>query len=260
MLPVGEYPFLTKARKLKIVANAGSQNISTDSKSAVSPRILLVDDDEITASNITYALTGQGYSVEWVTSGEDAVIRAVDSVYDAIILDRMLPGIDGLMTISALRNNGCDSPIIMLSALATIENRVEGLDAGAQDYLVKPFAMAELIARLNATLRDRRNRKEGQFIRYHDLVVDRIKKVASVKGEVLNLLPKEFEMLTYFAMNIGQVITRQMLLETLWGYKFETGTNVIDVHVSRLRKKLEAVSDGITIRAERGVGYRLVQH
>lgn len=222
------------------------------------PRILLVDDDEITASNINHALDKHGFAVDWVETGEAALASLAKGKHDALILDRMLPGIDGLSVLKSMKDSQIETPTIFLSALATIDNRVEGLDAGADDYLVKPFAMTELIARLNALLRTKQQRQATHIVTYHDLILDRIRKSAEIGGQSLELLAKEFEMLSYLVAHSEQVVTRQMLLEELWGYRFETGTNVIDVHVSRLRKKIEKISDRLLLLAERGIGYRLI--
>lgn len=222
------------------------------------PLILVVDDDEITASNINHALGKHGFAVEWVETGEAALASLAKGGFDALVLDRMLPGIDGLHVLRSMRSSGIVTPTIFLSALATIDNRVEGLDAGADDYLVKPFAMTELIARLNALLRSKQQRQTAHIVVYHQLTLDRIRKSATIESQSLELLAKEFEMLNYLVEHSEQVVTRQMLLEELWGYRFETGTNVIDVHVSRLRKKIEKKSDRLLLLAERGIGYRLI--
>lgn len=223
----------------------------------VIPHLLLVDDDEITASNIIHALSAYGYIVEWVMSGEAALQRIEAEDFDLILLDRMLPGMDGLSVVQQLQSRQVTTPTILLSALASIDNRVEGLDAGAQDYIVKPFAITELVARIKAVLRDRKRWQTDHVTRFHELVLDRILKNGWIDGHCLELLPKEFDMLYYFAAHSEDIVTRQMLLDEIWGYKFETGTNVIDVHVSRLRKKIEKHSNRLTIRAERGIGYRL---
>jgi len=243
---------------LEVIANSIGEDILPDDMHAVSPRILLVDDDEITASNIAHSLSAEGYVVEWMVSGEAALEHLELHDFDLILLDRMLPGIDGIAMLEQLQSRQVAIPIILLSALASIDNRVEGLDAGAQDYIVKPFAISELVARVNAVLRDRKRWQSDHVVRFHELLLDRISKIGSIGEQPLDLLPKEFDMLHYLVAHSGDIVTRQMLLEEIWGYKFETGTNVIDVHVSRLRKKIEKHSTRLTIRAERGVGYRLV--
>lgn len=240
------------------VAIVGDNHIMTDEMNAALSKILLVDDDEITASNIIHALSAEALTVEWVDNAEAALEKLQPGSFGLIILDRMLPGMTGIDLIARLQERGISIPILLLSALATINDRVEGLDAGAQDYLVKPFAMTELVARVNAILRYSRPQNDDSILCYHDLTINRIEGTAEVGGNDLQLLPKEFEMLVYFVQNSEQAITRQMLLEALWGYKFETGTNVIDVHVSRLRKKIEQNSPHLVIQSERGVGYRLV--
>lgn len=221
-------------------------------------RILLVDDDEITTSNIIHALAAEGLTVEWAQSGEDALAQLRPGDFGAIILDRMLPNMDGISVIAQLQERHIDTPVIMLSALATINDRVEGLEAGAHDYLVKPFAMTELVARVKSVLRHSRPQADDYLLRYHDLTVNRISGSAQIDGRRLELLPKEFDMLIYLIQNSESVVSRQMLFEALWGYQFETGTNVIDVHVSRLRKKIEQCTDRLVIRSERGLGYKLI--
>ncbi|BBE34167.1 response regulator transcription factor [Sphingosinicella microcystinivorans] len=220
-------------------------------------KILLVEDDAPTASYIAKGMTEEGFTVDTATSGRDGLFLASDGGYDAIVLDRMLPGMDGMAVLGALRAAGIETPVIILSALGTAEDRVTGLTAGSDDYLVKPFAFAELLARVRLLLR---KRGAGTVVVtslvYDDLEMDLLSRHVRRAGRTVDLQPREFRLLEYFLRHPDQVITRTMLLEGVWDYHFDPGTNVIDVHISRLRRKLEDTTDTPLLHTIRGAGYR----
>jgi two-component system, OmpR family, response regulator len=221
-------------------------------------KILLVEDDLETASYLSRGLAEEGHSVEHVSEGRDGLFRATDGSFDLIILDRMVPGLDGLSLLKAMRAALVETPVLILSALASVTDRIEGLESGSDDYLVKPFSFGELLARVNALLR----RGEGRVapdlrIVVGDLEIDPLSRVVRRAGRVIDLKPREYRLLEYLARNEGRVVTRTMLLEQVWDYHFDPGTNVIDVHVSRLRRKLEDGFERPILHAVRGAGYRL---
>ena len=221
-------------------------------------KLLLVEDDEATAAYILKGLGEEGFTVDRADNGRDGFFLASDGSYDAVILDRMLPAMDGMAVLAALRAAGIETPILILSALGTPEDRVAGLTAGSDDYLVKPFAFAELLARLRLMLR-----KAGAGtaavtkLVCDDLEMDLLSRKVRRGSLAIELQPREFRLLEYFLRHIDQVVTRTMLLEGVWDYHFDPGTNVIDVHVSRLRRKLDDGSDRPLLHTVRGAGYRL---
>jgi len=222
-------------------------------------KILLVEDDLETASYLLRGLDEEGHSVDHVGDGRDGLFLASDGSFDLIILDRMVPGLDGLALLRGLRAAGCATPVLILSALASVSDRIEGLDCGSDDYLVKPFSFAELLARVNALLR----RADGSAamadprLIVADLEIDPMARTVRRAGKAVALKPREYRLLEYFARNAGKVVTRTMLLEQVWDYHFDPGTNVIDVHVSRLRRKLEDGFEQPILHTVRGAGYRL---
>jgi two-component system, OmpR family, response regulator len=220
-------------------------------------KILLVEDDEETSLFIIDALSAEGYSVVHARDGGIGLTLACESGYSAIILDRMLPVLDGMTVLDRMRASRVDTPTIILSALGSVDDRVEGLLAGSQDYLPKPFAMAELVARVHALVRKPTTTDESLRHVFDDLVLDRIARTAERGGRAIDLQPREYRLLEYLMRNVGQIVTRKMLLEGVWDYYFDPGTNVIDVHVSRLRKKLDEGFDVPILHTVRGVGYRL---
>lgn len=223
-------------------------------------KILLIEDDVETAGYIGKGLIEQGHLVEHVADGRDGLFLASDSSFDLVILDRMLPGLDGLGVLRALRAAGVETPVLILSALASVDDRIEGLDCGSDDYLVKPFAFSELLARSNALLR-RAEGKGGTAAETRlivgDLEIDLLGRTVRRGGHAIDTKPTEYRLLEYFARNAGRVVTRTMLLEQVWDYHFDPGTNVIDVHVSRLRRKLDDGFDFPMLQTVRGAGYRL---
>lgn len=216
-------------------------------------RILLLEDDQVTSEAVTHGLEASGYSV---TSVPD-VVRAREAlrrhVFDAAILDLMVPGGSGYDVLAALREESKGVAVLVLTARDSLEDRVEGLDRGADDYLVKPFAFTELLARLRAILR--RPTTLVDLIRLRDLEVDLLHRRAVFRDQALNLTPKELELLHCLVERRGEVVSRRALLELVWGYRFDPGTNVVDVHVARLRGKLEAAGLGDLIHTRRGLGY-----
>lgn len=221
-------------------------------------RILVVEDDRTTADFIVGGLTEHGHIVDHVDNGRDGLFHATDGSYGAIILDRMLPGMDGMQLLQAIRAAGIETPVIFLSAMATVDDRVAGLNAGSDDYLVKPFAFSELLARVELLLRRRGagGAAETELVE-QDLVLDLLKRRASRGDRLIELQPREYLLLEYLMRHAGQVVTRTMLLEGVWDYHFDPATNVIDVHVSRLRRKIDAPGEVPLIHTVRGAGYRL---
>jgi two-component system OmpR family response regulator len=221
-------------------------------------KILLVEDDRTTADFILKGLAEHGHVGDHADNGRDGLFMGSDGGYDAIILDRMLPGMDGLAVLSALRAAGIETPVIILSALGSVDNRVTGLTAGADDYLVKPFAFAELLARLELLMRRRGSGTQVETVLTNaTLRMDLLKREVRRGDRAIDLQPREFRLLEYLMRHAGQVVTRTMLLESVWDYHFDPGTNVIDVHISRLRRKVDAEGDPPLIHTVRGAGYRL---
>jgi two-component system OmpR family response regulator len=221
-------------------------------------KILLVEDDRETAAYLSRGLAEEGHSVEHVTDGQEGLFRASGGSYDLIILDRMLPVLDGLAVLRALRAANVETPVLILSALASVGDRIEGLDCGSDDYLVKPFSFAELLARANALFRRSESRNGGDIrINVGDLEIDPLSRSVRRDGKKIELKPREYMLLEYLARNEGRVVTRTMLLEQVWDYHFDPGTNVIDVHVSRLRRKLDDGFERPLLHTVRGAGYML---
>ena len=222
-------------------------------------RILLVEDDAHTAAFITKGLREDGHVVDHAADGKQGLFLASTEPFDALVLDRMLPGLDGLTLLRTLRGAENPVPILLLTALGDTDHRVEGLRAGADDYLVKPFAYAELSARLDGIVR--RSRSEGgrepTRLCAGDLELDLLAREARRDGRRIELQPREFRLLEYLLRHAGQVVTRTMLLEAVWDYHFDPQTNVIDVHVSRLRQKIDHGFARPLLHTVRGAGYRL---
>jgi two-component system, OmpR family, response regulator len=219
--------------------------------------ILLVEDDNDVASYIASGLKERGHIVEWQSDGKEALVRASSEVYDLIVLDRMLPSVDGLKIVNVLRATDDRTPVLLLSALSDVDERVKGLQAGADDYLSKPFAMSELLARVEALARrgSASATDEQTVLRFADLEINLIAHTAQRSGKRIDLTQREFRFLEYLVRNAGRVVTRSMLLENLWDYNFDPQTNIIDQHVSRLRTKLESGGRSRLIHTLRGVGY-----
>jgi two-component system OmpR family response regulator len=227
---------------------------------AMGRSILLVEDDRETAAYLVRGLGEEGHVVEHVADGRDGLFLATGKPFDLIILDRMVPALDGLSVLRALRAAAVATPVLILSALASVSDRIEGLESGSDDYLVKPFSFAELLARVNALLRrsEARTTSDPRLV-VGDLEIDPLSRVVRRAGRTIELKPREYRLLEFLARNEGRVVTRTMLLEQVWDYHFDPGTNVIDVHVSRLRRKLEDGFERPILHTVRGAGYRLGQ-
>ena len=223
-------------------------------------RILTIEDDETTAREIVAELSQHGFEVDWEKDGKAGLDRALGGHYDLITLDRMLPTLDGLAIVTALREQHIDTPVLMISALSDVDERIDGLRAGGDDYLVKPFASEEMAARVEVLLR-RRNRPGRQtHLRVADLELDLVARQVHRGDHELDLLPTEFRLLEYMMRNSGQIITRTMLFESVWGYHFDPGTNIIDVHIGRLRRKVDVPGLSPLIHTVRGSGYTLNEY
>lgn len=223
-------------------------------------RILVVEDDAQIASFLVKGLKEEGHAVDSVADGRQGLFMATTEAYAVVVLDRMLPVIDGMTVLRTLRGAGNTVPVLMLTALGDVEHRVEGLRAGADDYLVKPFAYSEFSARLESLLRRGGNAAaaaEATRLRVEDLELDLLKRSASRAGRGIELLPREFRLLEYLMRQSGRVVTRTMLLEAVWDYHFDPQTNVIDVHISRLRQKIDHGHALPLLHTVRGAGYRL---
>ncbi|GGE94594.1 response regulator transcription factor [Stappia taiwanensis] len=220
-------------------------------------RILIVEDDVEAANYLAKALREAGHVVDHAADGEAGYELAATAPYDVLVVDRMLPKRDGLSVISTLRGEGNHTPVLVLSALAQVDDRVTGLRAGGDDYLPKPYAFSELLARVEAL--GRRPRQQEVETRYTvgDLVLDRLGHTVSRGGRDIPLQPREFKLLEYLMQNAGQVVTRTMLLEHVWEYHFDPQTNVIDVHISRLRGKIDKDFDKPLLHTIRGAGYTI---
>ena len=219
-------------------------------------RILLIEDDATTASYVERALGECGFLVERVGDGREGLYRASEGGFDLIILDRMLPGLDGLSILAGLRAAGSQTPVLILSALGQVDDRVKGLRAGGDDYLTKPFAFAELLARVEALLRRKfAPSQEVTRLSVADLEMDLLRREVRRAGRTIDLKPREFRLLEYLMRHADQVVTRTMLLEGVWDYHFDPQTNVIDVHVSRLRQKIDKGFEPPLLHTVRGAGY-----
>ncbi len=221
-------------------------------------KILIVEDDSETLSFIKRGFEQDGNLVDVATNGEDGLLMATTSDYDVIILDRMLPRIDGLSVVRTLRANDNNTPILILSAMSEVDQRVEGLEAGCDDYLVKPFAYSELKARTIILSRRKDNRITSNELVVGKLKLDQRKRQVFLDGTEIILKPREFKLLEYLMLHSGQVVTRTMLLEHVWDYHFDPQTNIIDVHISRLRTKIDRSQANSMIETVRGAGYRIV--
>ncbi len=220
-------------------------------------RILLIEDDRQMADYLRKALGEVGAVTDYAGDGREGLLLAASGDYDALILDRMLPGLDGLGILRTLRASGNRTPVLILSALGEVDDRVEGLRAGGDDYLVKPFAFSELHARLEALLRRGSGEAPETRLRVGDLEIDLLKREVLRAGRPIQLQPREFRLLEYLMRHAGQVVTRTMLLEQVWDYHFDPQTNVIDVHISRLRGKIDRDFDTPLLHTVRGAGYMI---
>jgi two-component system OmpR family response regulator len=220
-------------------------------------KILLIEDDAETAAYIAAGLQELGHVVDRAASGRDGLFLATEGKHDLAIVDRMLPGMDGLAIVRTLRAAGNKTPILILTTMGGIDDRVEGLNAGADDYLVKPFAFTELSARVTALARRPPLNDVQTVLRVADLELDLLKRTVARHGRAIELQPREFRLLEYLMRNAGRVVTRTMLLEQVWDFHFDPQTNVVETHISRLRAKIDKGFGPELIRTVRGAGYCL---
>ncbi len=220
-------------------------------------QILVIEDDREAARFMVRGLRDSGHVVDHAADGLDGLAMAKAGHYDALVVDRMLPGMDGLGIVSTLRGDGIDTPILFLSALGEVDDRVRGLQAGGDDYLAKPYAFAELLARLEALVRRREPPQVQTRLVVGDLELDLLTRSVRRAGHRIDLQPREFRLLEYLMRHAGQAVTRTMLLENVWEYHFDPQTNVIDVHISRLRAKIDKGFEPQLLHTVRGAGYML---
>ncbi|WP_026989582.1 winged helix-turn-helix domain-containing protein [Fodinicurvata sediminis] len=220
-------------------------------------RVLIVEDDDKTADYMTKGLTESGHIVDRAADGHEGLFLGSEGSHDLIILDRMLPKLDGLAVLQALRSSGSSTPVLILSALAQVDDRVAGLRAGGDDYLTKPFAYSELQARAEALVRRNNAPAVETKLQVGDLEMDLLSRRVERDGKAIELQPREFRLLEYLLRHAGQTVTRTMLLEGVWDYHFDPQTNVIDVHISRLRQKIDKGFDKQLLHTVRGAGYML---
>jgi two-component system, OmpR family, response regulator len=222
-------------------------------------KILTIEDDPIVGRDITELLTKSGFEVEWVRTGQDGIARALDRAFDLITLDRILPGIDGLTIVKTIRGAGVDTPVLMISALSDVDERVRGLLAGGDDYIAKPFSEDEMLARAHVLMRRRSKLQQAvsTVLGVDDLEIDLISRTVKRAGQDIALPPIEFRLLEYLVRNAGKIVTRTMIYQSVWGMHFDPGTNLIEVYIGLLRKKIDQGNDHPLIRTVRGSGYVL---
>ncbi len=220
-------------------------------------RILTIEDDDAAASYLVKGLSESGHVVDRAADGETGLSMALSAPYDALIVDRMLPGQDGLSLVRRLRALDVTTPVLFLTALGEVDQRVEGLRAGGDDYLVKPYALSELLARVEGLVRRQAPERAASKLEVADLTLDLLSREVARNGQRIPLQPREFKLLEFLMRHSGQVVTRTMLLEYVWDYHFDPQTNVIDVHISRLRAKIDKDFDPPLLHTVRGAGYML---
>lgn len=220
-------------------------------------RILFIEDDQKVARYVMKGLAEAGHVTDHVADGNDGLAAATMEPYDVIVVDRMLPGMDGLSILRSLRNRHNRVPVIFLTALGDVDERVKCLRAGGDDYLAKPFSFSELLARIEALLRRATDQDESSALQVEGLRMDLLGRVVTRNGKLIELMPREFRLLEFLMRHAGQVVTRTMLLEGVWDYHFDPRTNVIDVHISRIRQKIDKGFDQPLIHTVRGAGYAL---
>jgi two-component system OmpR family response regulator len=218
-------------------------------------KILIIEDDTQTRDYVVAGLREAGHTVDAAKDGYEGLFLSQEVSYDLLIVDRMLPGLDGLSLVKKLRNTGSSVPVLFLTTMCGIDDRVEGLNAGADDYLVKPFAFSELDARVNALLRRPRETVEQRVLKVSGVEIDLMKRLVKRDGLLIDLQPTEFRLLEYLVRHAGQVVTRTMLLENIWDFHFDPKTNIVETHVSRLRSKLNLGDKPDLIQTVRGAGY-----
>jgi two-component system, OmpR family, response regulator len=220
-------------------------------------KVLVIEDDDGTADEIVAELEHRGFEVERAATGDDGLARSRRGGLDVMIVDRMLPGLDGLGIVKTLRGAGVRTPILLLTTMGGVHDRVEGLEAGGDDYLIKPFAFAELLARVNALARRPPMAEVATMLRVADLEMDLLKRTVTRQGRRIELQPQEFKLLEYLLRHAGRIVTRTMLLENVWDFHFDPTTNVVETHVSRLRGKIDRGFAVELLHTVRGAGYCL---
>ncbi|WP_325262887.1 response regulator transcription factor [uncultured Rhizobium sp.] len=220
-------------------------------------KILLIEDDEKTGTYISKGMTSAGHVVDWLRDGRDGLSAGFDASYDVVVVDRMIPGLDGLTMVKSLRAASIRTPVLFLTAMSGVDDRVEGLEAGGDDYLVKPFAFSELTARINALVRRPPIATEKTKLRVGDLEIDLVRRSADRAGTPLDLLPREFALLELLMRNEGRVLTKTMLLEKIWNFNFDPQSSVVETHVSRLRAKIDRPFGFPLLHTVRNTGYSL---
>jgi len=219
--------------------------------------ILLVEDDREIGEYVARGLREDGHHVDLAENGLDGLHQASEINYDLLVVDRMLPGLEGIAMVKSLRAAGMKAPVLFLTALGTVSDRVQGLEAGGDDYLVKPFSFAELRARINALARRPPLHQEVTILQVADLRLDRLSRTVTRGNQSLDLQPREFQLLEYLMLHAGRVVTRTMLLEQIWGFHFNPGSNIVDTHISRIRAKIDAPDQPSLIQTVRGAGYMI---
>lgn len=220
-------------------------------------KLLVIEDDPTTAEFILRGLQQEGHVVDHVANGRDALWQAMNGAYDVMIVDRMLPGLDGLSLVKSLRAAKITTPVIFLTTVGGVDDRIEGLNAGGDDYLTKPFAFGELSARIQALSRRPQTNMQETSLQAGDLVIDLVRRTVTRAGQEIDLLPREFALLEHLVRRKGRVQTRTMLLEAVWDISFDPQTNVVETHISRLRAKIDKPFERELIRTVRGAGYRI---
>jgi two-component system, OmpR family, response regulator len=218
-------------------------------------RVLLIEDDGETAESLVDFLGSKGYSIDLARDGDDGLRRARENVHMVLVIDRMLPGMDGLAIIRDLRDHGIHTPALIISALGEVDDRIRGLRAGGDDYLVKPFSLYEMLARVDALARRSDTVLKETILRVGDLEMDLLTREVRRAGRVIELLPREFKLLEYLVRNAGQTVSRLMLLEHVWDLHFDPSTNIIDVHISNVRRKIDRAGLPPLIHTVRGTGF-----
>jgi DNA-binding response OmpR family regulator len=219
--------------------------------------VLIVEDERRLAQLVRRVLEEEGHTVDTAHDGEEGLAMAMEGSHDVVILDILLPEIDGIEVCQSLRRNKVDTPVLLLTALDSVEDRVRGLDAGADDYLPKPFAFQELLARVRALGRRKVQARDPSELRVDDLALDLRRRRAERGGRIIELSPKEFSLLEFLMRNQGRVVTRTQILDHLWGYDYATDSNLVDVYVAYLRRKVDRGNGRKLIRTVRGIGYAL---
>ncbi len=240
----------------RVASIQGNRQLSSPDKDPIL-KVLLAEDDQMVADFVISGLAQNGHSVDHVSDGREALTYCLYNTCDIAILDRMMPGMDGLSVVKALRAARNETPVLLLTAMADVSERVEGLAAGADDYLVKPFHFSELLARVEALIRRHKDTAVLPLLKVHDLTLDLLSRVARRQGTVIELQSKEFAMLEILMRNAGRVVTRTRLLEQVWNFNFEPNTTVVETHISRLRSKIDKPFDQPLIHTVRSTGYSM---